>query len=251
MQPDVGSHVSTPLQALPSSHVSGVPGTQSPFTQLSVPLQTLLSMQSASLVQQPCTDVCVQPSVLSQASVVQRAPSLHCGAMPATQPVVGSHVSVPSQALPSLQLSGVPGRQFPPGPQVSTPLQTLLSRQSAFRVQHPGVTVWTQAPVVGSQESAVQRAPSSQFGAGPAMQPSTGSQSSTPLQGLPSSHTSCGPGTHELLTHVSWPLQTLPSSQSASVLQKVMMRHELLLQFEYGAPPNGVSRTGTMTSLYP
>src|SRR5262245_46542436 len=48
-QPLTGSHVSTPSHASPSSHCSGVPGTQSPLTHRSSPLHTLLSMQSASV----------------------------------------------------------------------------------------------------------------------------------------------------------------------------------------------------------
>src|SRR5882724_11933263 len=97
-QPESGSQVSVPLQTLPSSQVSGVPGTQSPLRQVSWPLQTSLSRQSASLVQQPWIDVWTHPMPGSHASIVQAAPSLQFGAVPVTQPVSGSQVSTPSQA---------------------------------------------------------------------------------------------------------------------------------------------------------
>src|SRR5690348_15371353 len=60
-QPRVASQTSCPLQALPSSQKSGVPETQSPLTQRSMPLQTSASWQSASVVQHPLTEVLIQP----------------------------------------------------------------------------------------------------------------------------------------------------------------------------------------------
>jgi len=65
----------------------------------------------------------------------------------------------------------------------------------------------------------VQRLPSSQLGATPAEQvPVVGLQVSTPLQGLPSSH-SGGPGTQVELTQVSTPSQGSPSSHCALLVQ--------------------------------
>src|SRR5262249_50854158 len=129
-QPSTGSQVSTPSHASPSSHCSGVPGTQSPLTHLSSPLHTLLSMQSASLWQQPWIDVFMQPKTELQLSYVQRAPSLQSGAVPGWQPLVGSQVSVPLHGSPSSHWSGVPAPQlWVPGSHGSVPLRSLLARQ--------------------------------------------------------------------------------------------------------------------------
>src|SRR2546426_749172 len=105
---------------------------QSPLTQVSSPLQTLLSWQSALLVQQPGMNVCVHcPETLSQASAVQRAPSSQVLGGPGWQPSSGSQVSVPLHGFPSSQSSGVPDVQVLLT-QVSWPLHTLPSSQSAL-----------------------------------------------------------------------------------------------------------------------
>src|SRR5439155_24887494 len=59
--PVVGSQVSTPVHASWSSHVAAVPRMQSPFTQVSVPSQTVLFMQSASETQHIGMKVLWQP----------------------------------------------------------------------------------------------------------------------------------------------------------------------------------------------
>src|SRR5438477_12303610 len=88
-QPRVASQVSTPLQASPSSQKSGVPETQSPLTQRSMPLQTSRSWQSASVVQHPLTDVLTQPCSGSHESVAQAAAFGGRVTGPPTTPAVG------------------------------------------------------------------------------------------------------------------------------------------------------------------
>src|SRR2546422_521988 len=99
-QPSDMLQISIPLQTSSSSQAAGVPATQSPFEQVSSPLQMLVSRQSASTVQQPWTDVWTQPIVGSQLSVVQRAPSLQLGGKPTWQPAIGSQVSIPLHMSP-------------------------------------------------------------------------------------------------------------------------------------------------------
>src|SRR5690242_10020750 len=148
-QPRVASQTSCPLQALPSSQKSGVPETQSPLTQRSMPLQTSESWQSASVVQHPLIEVLMQPCSGSHDSATQVAGfGGHVIGVPATHPVEGLQVSTPLHTLLSLQTSGTPGAHVP-ATHVSTPLQALLSSQSALLVQQPGVATSVQ-PRIGS-----------------------------------------------------------------------------------------------------
>ena len=79
-----------------------------------------------------------------------------------------------------------------PFTQVSAPSQSVLFWQSAAEAQHIGMKVLWQ-PLTGSQVSSAQMAPLAQLGGVPATQPATRSQVSWPLQTLPSSQ-SWGPG---------------------------------------------------------
>src|SRR5262249_54561583 len=133
-----------PLQALPSSQKSGVPETQSPLTQRSIPLQTSMSWQSASVVQQPLTDVLTQPCSGSHDSVTQAAGfGGQVSGVPTTQPVDGLQVSTPLHTSLSLQRSGTPAAHVP-ATHVSAPLQALLSSQSVLLAQQPGIATSVQ-----------------------------------------------------------------------------------------------------------
>ena len=120
---------------------------------------------------------------------------------------VTSHTSV-VHAIPSPQSFGSP-RQFPPE-QASLTVQKLPSSQD------PGIFVRVQAPVAGSQASAVQAFPSSQFTGVVRQVPVEGSQVST-VQGSPSSHIFARPlqttDPASPVTHVSSDVQELESSQ--------------------------------------
>jgi len=190
-------HVSTPLQALPSLHASGAPGSQAYVVrlQVSVPLQALPSSHDALLEQHGATGVCVQPVAGVQSSLVQLMPSSHTSGDPGWHPTAATQVSTPLQALPSLHESGVPGTQLcVERSHVSTPLQALPSLQAGSPVQQPLLGVCVHPPS-GAQPSTVQPMPSSQFGGLPLWQlPVSGLQLSTPLQGLPSSHAVGVPG---------------------------------------------------------
>jgi hypothetical protein len=97
-QPVAGLQVSL-VHELPSPQLSGVPGRQVPFRQVSPPLHTLESLHVVPLT----IAACAQPLVLSQVSVVHE--------------------------LPSLQFSGVPTVHSPAWHR-SVPLHTLLSGQA-------------------------------------------------------------------------------------------------------------------------
>jgi hypothetical protein len=74
--PVVVSHESV-VQRSPSLQLTGVPLWHSPVaaSHVSTPLQALPSLQSASVLQQPAIDWCWQPSDASQLSVVHVIPS--------------------------------------------------------------------------------------------------------------------------------------------------------------------------------
>jgi hypothetical protein len=152
VHPATGSQESV-VQALPSLQLSGVPGVQSPFWQVSAPSQTVALAHEVPFV----TAVLWQlPPV--QESVVQGLPSSQVAAVVhgtqpgiavCTQPVTASQVSV-VHALPSSQLSGVPEAQVPDW-QLSAPLHTFVS---AHEVPFATAVCWH--PATESQESVVQ-----------------------------------------------------------------------------------------------
>jgi len=80
VQPKVVLQLSV-VQALPSLHVSGVPLVQVPLWQVSVPLQTLVSLHVVPFR----TGVFTQPDAALQLSVVQTFESLQLSAVPAVQ----------------------------------------------------------------------------------------------------------------------------------------------------------------------
>jgi hypothetical protein len=90
------------VQAFPSLQFGGVPRWQTPATHVSRPLQALPSSHCAALVHaaQPAMAVCVQPVAGLQASVVHAFPSLQFGGVPGWQ-TPALHVSCPLHALPS------------------------------------------------------------------------------------------------------------------------------------------------------
>src|SRR5213593_3317827 len=124
------------------------------------------------------------------------------------------------QGLWSSQSGGVPATQVL-FTHVSSPLQMSPSSQSPLLTQQLGIGALTQ-PMAGSQRSLVQTRLSLQSSGVPSWQPNRASQVSWPSQGLPLSHTSGVPlwQSPVLTLQVSAPLQTLASSQSASVLQQ-------------------------------
>ena len=99
-----------------------------------------------------------QESVPSQNSASLQAVPL--GALAWTQPAAALQESA-VQELPSSQLTAAWPQTWVAWLQVSV-VQALPSLQSAAVRQQPGIAAWAQ-PVVGSQESAVQTFPSSQF----------------------------------------------------------------------------------------
>src|SRR5262249_39015162 len=139
------------VQTLPSSQLSCVPGLQTPFWQVSVPLQTVLSAHDVPFT----TGVCWQPRTGSQLSAVHGFASTQLSAAPPVQtpfwhvsaplhtvasgqgspfatfacwqPATGSQVSV-VQGFWSSHTSAVPGVHTPPW-QVSAPLHTVPSAQ--------------------------------------------------------------------------------------------------------------------------
>jgi hypothetical protein len=120
------------VQPFASSQLNGVPETQFPSMQRSIPVQRLLSVQSSSPSHQ------------------------HPGVTVCTHPVCGLQLS-PVQPSPSSQLRGSLPRHVPFTQELAV-VQTSLSSQEAV------LSAWTQ-PDAGSQLSVVQTLPSSQFGA--------------------------------------------------------------------------------------
>jgi len=159
-QPRVGLHESV-VHTLPSSQLGAMPGVHTPAWQVSAPLHALPSEHDVPLatagfwhapplhtsavhtfpsaqsplttqVRHPAIGVCVQPSAMSQASMVQAFPSLQLGGAPATQ-VPPWHVSVPLQTSASaheVPLGSVVCRQPVTVSQVST-VHGLASSQSS------------------------------------------------------------------------------------------------------------------------
>src|SRR5213592_1139202 len=167
-QPACGSQVSRPSQGFPLSHTSGVPLWQAPVTQVSVPVQTSPSSQSASVVQQPAIGAFTQPPALllaagSQLSAVHTIPSSQVGAEPSTHvPSCGLQVSRPLQKRPSSQVTaGVWLQTFWTVSHVSV-VQASLSLQSGSALQHPAMGGKLQVPVAWSHVSVVQTLQSSQ-----------------------------------------------------------------------------------------
>src|SRR5215467_8943794 len=172
MQPVTGSHVSS-VQGLLSSQLSGVPGSQLPVAGLhcsrpsqTVPLPALHATAAGVSVpaQTPPaqTSFCVhallsshgfvfgtlkQPSIESHESSVQGLLSLQLSGVPATHPVAGSHVAIPSQTLPFSQTTGTPAHT--PARHVSPVVHALPSLQGFVfgTLKHPSAE---------SHESSVQ-----------------------------------------------------------------------------------------------
>ena len=119
LQPVAGSQESV-VQELLSLQFGAAPATQLPFEHVSFPLQKFPSGQAVPLAR----FVCVQPRVMSQASVVQ--------------------------GFRSSQSSGAPGMQKPPW-QISAPLQRFPSEHDV-----PLATTVFEQPVIGLQASVVQ-----------------------------------------------------------------------------------------------
>ncbi len=236
VQPSAGLQPSL-VQGSPSLQSWALPGTHTPWAQLSATVHRLASLQGAvlALVVQPfCAS---QPSsvhglpsshtVLSPAAhlplvqaspKVQTSPSLHAAALGVlTQSVLASQLSS-VHGLPSPQLFTFPDRHLLPV-QVSPTVHTLLSVQGS-------ALLMARQPLVASQTSVLQGLPSSQFlvkplahlpalqvsptvhtllslhGASLAVwvQPSLAAQPSI-VHGLPSSQPFNGPEVHEPSAH--------------------------------------------------
>jgi hypothetical protein len=132
-QPKIESQESL-VQTLESLQLSGEPAAQVPLWQVSLPLQTLLSLHDVPL----STGVLAQPLIGLQESVVQTLESLQLRAVPAAQAPLW-HVSAPLHTLPSAHV---------------VPLATLVKTQ----------------PEAGLQESVVQTFESLQVRGVPAVQ---------------------------------------------------------------------------------
>ena len=177
-QPEAGSHESS-VHGLLSSQSRAVPPTQVPPSHVSSVVQALPSSHEAVLLvcTQPdgrdrtsrrctgcrrCSCAASPPTQVPPAhvsSVVQASPSSHEAVLlVCTQPDAGLHESS-VHALSSLQLRAVPPTQVPPS-HVSSVVQALPSLHEAV------LLVCTQ-PVVGLQESSVHGLPSSQLRAVP------------------------------------------------------------------------------------
>jgi hypothetical protein len=90
VQPEAVLQVSL-VQGLPSSQLGAVPGWQTPAWQVSAPLQALPSEHEV-----PVSGACWHPSWVSQLSVVQTLLSLQSAALvQGTQPLMGVPVQVP------------------------------------------------------------------------------------------------------------------------------------------------------------
>jgi hypothetical protein len=100
-QPLTGSHVSTPLQGLPSLHWRGVPPTHVWFTHVSMPSQTFPLSHCASLVQQPSIEAVWQPVCGSQLTVMQAAGEPQSTGSCTQSPEAGSQLSVLQASLSS------------------------------------------------------------------------------------------------------------------------------------------------------
>ena len=210
------------VQALPSSQILALAlCLQLPSVQLSS-VQTLLSLQSGalpltqvpplqlspsvqpspSLQPMPSAFLVVQPSLLSQESVVQPFPSSHT-TLPDPVQLPPLHWSRVVHRLPSLHVP-LPGKwtHLPP-PQLSS-VQTLLSLQS-------GALPLTQVPPMQLSPS-VQPSPSLQPMASAflVVQPSLLSQESV-VQPFPSSHTTLPDPVQLPPLHWSWVVHRLPS----------------------------------------
>ena len=144
------------MQATLSLQTGGTLPTHLPVaSHLSTVVQALASLQTA-----PLAATWLQPSLTSQASVVQ--------------------------TLPSSQLVLFGPAQTPP-PQMSPVVQALPSSQAAV------LLVWTQ-PLTASQESLVQGLPSSQFGGNEPTHLPDASQTSAVVQALLSLQVTVGAG---------------------------------------------------------
>lgn len=244
-QPEVGLQESL-VQALPSSHFSGLPP-QDPPEHVSLVVQALPSLQATELL------VCVQPLVGVQPSVVQTLPSSQfCGLPPQdppehaslivqallslhefvlfawTQPVAGLQLSF-VHPLPSLQFGGAPPTHDPP--EHASPVVQALPSLHAFVL-----FLWTQ-PVIVLQESVVQEFPSLQFTAVPLQTPPE--QVSLVVQALLSLHafilflwTQPVAGTHESLVQALLSLQFRDEPSALKHLFRFVIVQTILVAFE-------------------
>ena len=197
LQPATVSQLSV-VHGLPSSHVLGPVGVQTPFLHASPTVQLLLSEQVAVLF------ACRQPLAGSQESVVHGLPSSQARVLPGwqapaaqaspvvqtepsehgklllpcAQPPVGSQLSA-VQGLPSSQGIWVPGAHAPPA-QLSPEVHALLS-------VHGALLLTVTQPLPGLQLSSVHRLPSSHVWAAPDVQAPPAHTSPT-VQALPSVH---------------------------------------------------------------
>ncbi len=241
------------VHGLPSSHLLGPLGVQTPPLQVSPTVQLLLSLQTATL------STCTQPLIAPHESSVHGLPSsqatlvpgTHCPAAqasPTVQTLLSEHGTVLATLLQPLRASqpsvvhkllsshdfATPGWHLPP-PQTSPTVQTLLSVHTAELA-----VLWQ--PLAASQLSSVHKLPSSQLMALPGaqlpplqvspavqtepssqallllllLQPLMASQESV-VQLLLSLQSLAGPGTQAVSLHVSVVVQTLPSLHGATL----------------------------------
>jgi hypothetical protein len=203
--PETKSQASA-VHGLPSSIAKALPDKHLPLaSHVSLPLQTLPSEHDVP----DAAGVCLTPAVGSHESTVHGLPSSTTSGVPGAQLALASHFSAPLQTfeseqlvptatgvwttppvavhesavhgLPSSTTKGVPALQAPAPSQSSSPLQRLESAQEV----PCGVGVWL-TPEVGSQASVVHGLPSSTTRGLPEAQTPEPSQVSLPLHALPS-----------------------------------------------------------------
>ena len=194
------------VHATASPQLGAIPPTQRPALQVSTPLQKKPSSQSASLVQSP-TNV-QPPGGMHWRSSGQRESSATC-----TQASATSSQASTVHATPSPQSGGVPAAQRP-STQRSAPSQKLPSSQSASPTQRVGGT----QPPVGSHT----KSPAHSRASGVFTQPPSASEHASIVHVVASSHSGGAPGTQRSSAQRSGPLQTKPSSHSASDAQGSM-----------------------------
>jgi hypothetical protein len=221
---------SVPLQNNPSlGQLTGVPGMQIPASHVSSPLQYIPSSQSAT----------IEHSVASQvfASSLQTVPSVQGLPLLKQELVTSLQDSAPLQKVPSSgQSTGLPVWHPLTGSQLSFPLQNCPS------LQRPLSGECMQLSVASSQLSAVQSTLSLQLTGAPVWQ--------------------------LFATHVSWPLQYIPSPQSASAKHGVtkqksmsslhtvpsaqtlpLLRQESVASSQDSAPVQNKTSSGQLTGM--
>ena len=200
-QPTALSQLSL-VHGLPSSQSMALPDTHLPPLQPSPSVQAVPSLHGSLLA------LCTQPTASLQLSLVHGLSSAQLGTLPAHEP--WKHTSLTLQTWPSSHAA----------PSLLVCTQPLKNPQESMVHASPSSqsTLLPGLHTPPTQPSPlVQALPSSQLPSVLAcVQPLAGSQPSL-VQGLPSSQPMLSPGAHTPSTHMSAPVQALPSAQAPLV----------------------------------